>query len=102
MLYQLLYNSVAKSPMDGAALQEILDCSRQRNAIHGITGLLIYEDRTREFLQVIEGSEIAIRALYANISRDVRHGHLDLLTEGPIAERGFAGWRWASAGQAGD
>lgn len=92
MLYQLLYNSVATKPMDEAELHAMLECSRKNNAIHGITGLLIYEDRTREFLQVLEGSEIAVKALYANISRDGRHGHLDLLIEGPIAERGFGGW----------
>ena len=92
MLYQLLYNSVATNPMDEAALQSILSCARQHNAVHGISGLLIYEDRTREFLQVIEGPEAAVKELYANICRDARHGHFDVLTEGPVAERGFGGW----------
>ncbi len=92
MLYQLLYNSVAAEPMDGAALQAILSGAREHNAAHDITGLLIYEDRTREFLQVLEGPEAAVKTLYARICNDVRHGHMDVLTEGPIAERGFAGW----------
>lgn len=92
MLYQLFYNSVARDSMDEAALQLLLACAREHNTAHGITGLLIYEDRTREFLQVIEGSEIAVKTLYDNICRDARHGHMDVLTEGPVAERGFGGW----------
>jgi len=92
MLHQLLYNSVATKPMDVASLQSMLSAARQHNAAHDISGLLIYEDRTREFLQVLEGPEAAIKTLYDRICRDARHSHLDLLIEGPIAERGFAGW----------
>jgi hypothetical protein len=64
----------------------------------GVTGaLLINED---QFVQTLEGPEPAVRDLYAKISKDRRHEHVELLESGDVAERVFG--RWAMAKMAAD
>ena len=44
------------------------------------------------FLQFIEGPEKSARALFSRISRDPRHGTIEILFDEPISERGFGNW----------
>lgn len=69
---------------------ELLKVARANNARLGITGMLLYADGN--FVQIIEGPEDAVDALYAKISRDPRHTALLKALDGPIAERRFADW----------
>ncbi len=46
-------------------------------------------------MQVLEGSKDAVAETYERICRDARHHQLDLLFEGPIAEREFYDWSMA-------
>ena len=87
-LYQIVYTSTATADLDRVGLLELLKGSVQRNTRAGITGLLLYQDRI--FLQVLEGDEQAVFALFAKISRDSRHHHVIPLIRKRIEERDFA------------
>ena len=60
---------------------------------NSITGILVYWARTRQFMQVLEGSEKAIFDLYEDIKKDDRHKCLKLIYSGETPERYFSNWR---------
>jgi hypothetical protein len=86
-LFQIVYASTATDSFSRADLIEMLKGSVQRNTRAGITGLLLYHDRT--FMQVLEGQEAAVIALFAKINRDPRHHHVIPLIHEPVKERHF-------------
>jgi hypothetical protein len=87
-LFQIVYTSTAADSFSRASLMELLKSSVQRNTRAGITGLLLYQDGT--FMQVLEGEESAVIALFARISRDPRHHHVIPLIHEPIEQRNFS------------
>lgn len=89
-LYELVYVSMATRPMDTAALTALLDEARVFNAEHGITGLLVYHGQ--EFMQLLEGDEAEVKALFEHICHDDRHQQTHVMWEGPLAARGFDQW----------
>lgn len=89
-LHEIIYVSLASKKMGTEALATLLDDSRTRNERYGITGLLLYH--RQEFLQLLEGEEAAVTALYDNICKDHRHQQVYPMWEGPIAERSFSHW----------
>ena len=89
----LVYVSSAKRPFTRADLLALLAQSRARNAAAGLTGMLLYNGGN--FMQVLEGPEEAVNALYAKIGRDPRHSGLMTLLRGPLAARQFADWSMA-------
>jgi hypothetical protein len=79
-------------------LGEIFSVARSANKKQGVTGaLLILDDR---FVQTLEGPESVVRDLYAKISKDKRHEHVELLESGDVSSRVFG--RWAMAKVAAD
>lgn len=92
MLYQLLYSSIATRPYDEAALVRLLDEARAFNEAHGITGAMLYFDKTREFFQVLEGEQTDVHALMRRIARDPRHQQIAIAHEGPLKARSFSAW----------
>jgi hypothetical protein len=91
--YHVLYRSRATSAPTEATLQALLEWSRTYNAQHQLTGLLLYSDG--QFVQLVEGSEEEVRALYARIQQDVRHTQVVTLSDGPGPQRWFADWHMA-------
>ena len=90
VIYTIIYISSAYKLMDDGDLDEILAVSRKNNQTNDISGILLYGHGT--FLQVLEGSEPDVQALYAKICLDMRHsGHIKLLSFAS-EERAFAGW----------
>lgn len=71
-------------------LAGILSAARRNNPRHGITGALVC--RQDLYLQLIEGPEDAIDALYARIVADDRHCDVRLLLSEPMGARMFPGW----------
>jgi hypothetical protein len=67
--------------------------ARANNKGRGVTGALLLLDDW--FVQVLEGDEPTVRAVYARIERDPRHERIALLDARPVDERVFA--RWAMA-----
>jgi hypothetical protein len=71
-------------------LDGILMSARRNNRANGITGALIC--RQDMYIQLVEGPDEAIDALYARILVDDRHDEVTLEASASIAERMFPGW----------
>jgi hypothetical protein len=71
-------------------LEALLAICRQRNAEAGITGMLLYQNRS--FFQVLEGDRKAVESLYAKIAKDKRHLRMTRIISESIEERAFADW----------
>lgn len=92
-LYEIIYTSLATSDLSSEDLARILDSARVNNAAQGITGMMIYH--RREFMQLLEGEQTVVKALYERIAEDPRHQQVRKIWDGPISERGFSDWRMA-------
>lgn len=89
-LHEIIYVSLAQHAMAPRELTDLLAQSRAHNTAHGITGLLLYH--RQEFMQLLEGEEADIRALFDAICDDPRHQQIHQIWEGPLARRNFSGW----------
>ncbi|TWR31438.1 BLUF domain-containing protein [Mucilaginibacter pallidiroseus] len=89
-MYYLVYISAASKLMDDFELSEILKTSRQNNKERDITGMLLYSEGT--FMQVLEGEEHDVIALYNKIEKDDRHKGIIKLASGQLDERIFGSW----------
>lgn len=89
-MFQLVYQSEARTPMDTTALHDLLHQARANNQRLGITGVLLY--KAGGFIQVLEGDEETVRALYATIRDDPRHEQVETLLTAQITERIFPDW----------
>ena len=93
MCFYLAYVSTATRLFDQQDLEALLATCRSHNKANGISGALIYAGGT--FMQVIEGDEDEVRALYRRIRRDPRHHDLIKLDEGEEEDREFGDWSMA-------
>lgn len=89
-MFHIVYVSEASQAYNKQQLEDLHARSRAKNRIAGVTGMLIHKDD--RFAQVLEGEEPVVRSLLDIIRRDSRHRHIDVLAEGPIAEREFSVW----------
>ncbi|MCU0925538.1 MAG: BLUF domain-containing protein [Hydrogenophaga sp.] len=92
-LYEIIYTSLAARDLTPQELAHLLDKARVHNAAQGITGMMVYH--RREFMQLLEGEQETVQALYDRIVSDPRHQQLRKIWDGPIRERGFADWGMA-------
>lgn len=90
---RLVYTSTAVNMLDERGLQQILISARNQNGAYDITGLLIYHDGC--FLQVLEGSETALKLCYARILQDPRHENCIKMADDAVVGRMFPEW-WMS------
>ena len=86
---QLIYRSQPFG-YDRAMLAGILMQARRNNRANAITGALVC--RQDMYIQLIEGPEAAIDALYADIAVDDRHTEVRLEGTDTVDERMFPGW----------
>lgn len=89
-MFFLVYVSSAVRQFSRPDLEDLLTTSRDNNARAGITGMLLYKDGN--FMQVLEGEEGAVRAVYDKIGTDPRHKGEIILREGFTEERQFPDW----------
>ncbi len=93
-LYQVVYISmVSGGEPTRAELQALLATSVRRNRALGVTGMLLYAHGG--FMQLLEGKEESVKALFDRVRRDDRHRRVTVLVQGPVAERTFADWAMA-------
>ena len=90
MVRQLVYSSVETVEFDEESLLELLGLARTKNSKLGVTGMLLYAEGT--FLQVLEGEEDVVEALFAKIERDPRHTDTRLLLRTDVEEPSFGDW----------
>lgn len=89
-MINLVYVSSAVKLFSDEELLELLRRSRENNEKLRITGLLLYHDGN--FMQLLEGPEEPVMALYKTIRNDPRHKDVTTLIVAPIEERHFADW----------
>jgi hypothetical protein len=82
--------STASKPMTYDGLSDLLNDARLQNERSGITGMLLYQQDT--FLQMLEGEEDDVRALYMKLLQDKRHKGLRIVLEGQTDKRIFDNW----------
>ena len=87
---QVIYASAATVSFSQSDLIELLKIARQRNSAVDISGMLLYN--AGSFLQVLEGPDENIDALFAKIQKDTRHARCLLLSRKTIQEKEFENW----------
>lgn len=92
-LVRLVYLSTASAPNGPDVIEQILQASIPRNRETGITGVLC--GGYQHFLQVLEGPERAVLALYLRVADDSRHSNPVLLSIELITQRLFPDWSMA-------
>jgi hypothetical protein len=89
-LWTLAYVSVAPRGLAAVELERILASSRQHNPEHGVTGVLLHCDGT--FMQVLEGPQDGVQAIFLRIRTDPRHTQVRVLFDEAADGREFGGW----------
>ena len=99
-MLRILYQSTnlirSDSPAFFWTIATLLSECLARNARCGITGALMFGDG--RFLQVLEGPEDAIDAIFMRINCDCRHQNVRLLSRTHSDKRLFAAWTMAFVG----
>jgi len=93
MDYCIVYLSTATSSLSQAELTQLLQRSQRNNHQSRITGLLLYCNGS--IIQVLEGEEQKVKALYEMICQDHRHKQIIKLYSQPIEHRSFSDWSMA-------
>lgn len=91
-LHYLVYQRCATTFLGEAELAQLLSQSRAFNAAHGLTGILLYSHDNGNIIQLLEGSEAHVRAIFARIAQDPRHTRVVKLADGPTGQRLFTQW----------
>jgi len=91
--FQLSYSSKADESITKKCLQDILKAAKEKNALHNITGCLIYHNG--HFFQILEGPKNEVLALVETIRKDIRNTDLKILSEGVTSGRTFNEWSMA-------
>jgi transcriptional regulator with XRE-family HTH domain len=93
-MHRLIYCSTVATPGRDAAravLDEVMGAGAARNDANDVTGVLVaYDGR---FLQVLEGSKLAVQQTYGAISTDPVHRNLHVIeSRATTAARQFPDW----------
>lgn len=83
----LCYSSRPIPGFEQCRLRKLVQQARRANAQAGVTGALFFDGR--RILQVLEGEESALDALFARIQHDPRHERISVLWRGPAHRREF-------------
>jgi hypothetical protein len=92
-MLSIVYLSSESYPYTEGDLATSLMNWRANNRRLEITGVLLY--REGQILQLLEGTDDAVRIKYAAIERDPRHKQVNKLCEEMITERQFPNWSMA-------
>ncbi|MEO5851689.1 MAG: BLUF domain-containing protein [Nocardioides sp.] len=100
--FRLIYRSHNLIPVERrkAELGVLFGVARANNKQQHITGALLLADDS--FVQVLEGDETAVRALFDHISEDSRHDSVSLLESGDVESRVFSRWAMAKVAEDGE
>lgn len=86
----MVYISSAIMGLSDREIGSIVRAARVNNGLLNISGILLYN--SRNFMQLIEGEEEVVEALYKKISIDRRHTNITLLLKEKITHRNFEQW----------
>jgi len=101
-IFRLMYRSRNRIPQEQrkTELGLLFSQVRPNNKRQQITGALLLSQDA--FVQILEGEESAVRALFAKIEKDPRHDSVALLSTGIVAERVFSRWAMAKVADDGE
>jgi len=86
-----LYSSRLAPDCDPSEVGAIVKVAREFNALHGISGILVFDGE--RFTQYIEGPESEVATLVTNLAKDRRHTDFLQLNAGDdLQERRYATW----------
>lgn len=97
-VFYLMYTSKAVKLMNQTELSFLLEQSRRNNIAANLTGMLLYmEGRfmnsvNGRFIQLLEGAESDVNAMFDCIKADDRHKSILLLAKGEEPKRLFPDW----------
>jgi hypothetical protein len=89
-MYSVIYVSSAIELLSDIELENILVASRRNNSKADITGMLLYKDGN--FMQLLEGPQLAVKSLLDKIQDDPRHRGVLRLLEEETEKRNFTEW----------
>jgi hypothetical protein len=89
-MFSLTYVSSAARLLTARELRDLLERCVANNRPRNVTGMLLYKDGN--FMQVLEGDELVVKALHDTISLDPRHRGLITLLRGMTPGRQFPEW----------
>mgnify|MGYP003552925098 CR=1 FL=1 len=92
-MISLVYVSSAVHLMSNEELLEVLHISQTNNEKYSVTGMLLYMGGN--FMQVLEGPEEGVTAIFEKIKNDKRHFNITVISMEPIVERQFEKWTMA-------
>jgi hypothetical protein len=87
---EIIYASASIQPFSPKELTDLLAKARAKNRLLAISGLLLYHRGS--FLQVLEGEDAAVSALYDRIARDPRHHRCIVVKRSTVVRRSFSDW----------
>ncbi|WP_052417217.1 BLUF domain-containing protein [Cellvibrio mixtus] len=86
----VVYISSAKLGLTHSEIINIVEDSRINNEKNGLTGVMLFN--SGNFMQLLEGEDSTVDALYKKIEKDRRHTEVKLLLREPITHRNFSNW----------
>ena len=89
-VFSLIYLSEGTVDFSQQDLRELLTKARENNSALGVSGMLLF--KSGNFLQVLEGDEETVLALFKKISLDTRHARIVPLFQGVSPRRDFPDW----------
>ncbi|TGE08199.1 BLUF domain-containing protein [Hymenobacter fodinae] len=89
-MHHIIYMSRGTQAMSDDQLRTLLQQARAANEEQNITGALVYGDG--QFMQIIEGEESVLAALYAKLLADPRHTSVVKLADKQVGQRSFGEW----------
>lgn len=90
MEYCIVYISSVTDLLSEEELTCIMQRSQLKNRVLGITGIMLYFNGS--VIEVLEGPENKVKALYETIRKDPRHVQATQLYANSIAHRSFPDW----------
>ncbi|BFM48955.1 BLUF domain-containing protein [Marinomonas sp. THO17] len=91
-MISITYISKAEKVFSDSELQLMLEGFIEKNRLNNISGVLLYNG-AGTFIQIIEGEEDSVLAIYEKIKKDKRHSNIVCLRKVNIAQRSFKQWR---------
>ena len=88
--YQIVYYSEATRQFSEQELIDLLQTANNHNTKNNITGCLIYADG--KFIQMLEGEQNLVRALFDKIKQDRRHTNVIVAVEMSVSTKLFPEW----------
>jgi hypothetical protein len=92
-MFTIAYLSNLSRQLSKEELFALATYASENNKKKEICGILLYSGN--KFLQVLQGEEAAVKALYEKIARDSRHRNVTVIIESHSMAKEFGNWSMA-------